>query len=74
MEARLRLHLVSGEYQGTQGPIDSLTNLFTATLDLQAGGRFQDELPEGAQVLFYVGKWQGDPLMVRLLKLINWCS
>ncbi|HQU58531.1 MAG TPA: pirin family protein [Saprospiraceae bacterium] len=48
------LHLTSGSYQGQQGPVESITNLFTATLELKSGGVFQDDLPAGSQVLLYV--------------------
>ncbi len=51
-----KLNLVSGEYDGQRGPIDSLTGLLTSTLKLKAEGHFSDQLPEGAQVLFYVIK------------------
>jgi redox-sensitive bicupin YhaK (pirin superfamily) len=48
------LHLVSGQFQDQVGPVDSPTDLFTSTVDLDAGGHFTDVLPEGSQVLFYV--------------------
>jgi hypothetical protein len=48
------LNLVSGSYQSQQGPIRSLTNLFTSTLDFSKTGTFQDQLPPGSQVLLYV--------------------
>jgi redox-sensitive bicupin YhaK (pirin superfamily) len=48
------LHLVSGSFQGQEGPVDSPTDLFTSTVDLDAGGHFEDTLPAGSQVLFYV--------------------
>lgn len=53
-EGKGLLHLVSGTFQSQAGPIDSLTDLFTATVDLQAGAVLTDELPAGSRVLFYV--------------------
>ncbi len=48
------LNLVSGEYQGTKGPVESITNLFTSTLFLNEGGQFSITLPSNNQVLLYV--------------------
>ena len=51
---RVTLNLVSGHYNEHQGPVDSLTSLFTSTLEMQAGGTFEIDMPQGSQVLFYV--------------------
>ncbi len=48
------LHLTSGTFQNQLGPVQSLTNLFTSTLDLKQGCTFEDHLPKRGQVLFYV--------------------
>jgi redox-sensitive bicupin YhaK (pirin superfamily) len=48
------LHLVSGSYEGQIGPVDSITNLFTSTIDLGAGGVFTTQTEANAQVLLYV--------------------
>lgn len=48
------LKLVSGKYQTQKGPVNSITNLFTSVLQLSAGAIFEDQLPAGSQVLFYV--------------------
>lgn len=53
-DGRVTLHLVSGRYQAQEGPVDSLTDLFTATVDLKSGGSFSDEMPGNSQVLFYL--------------------
>lgn len=53
-EGKGTLHLTSGSYQGQHGPVESLTGLFTSTIDIKSGGAFQDELPDGSQVLLYV--------------------
>ncbi len=51
---KVQLNLVSGTYQSHEGPIDSITNLFTSTINMSKGGQFEDSMPEGSQVLFYV--------------------
>ncbi len=53
-DGKVTLHLVSGKYQEQEGPVDSITNLFTSTVDLKKDGRFEDSIPAGDQVLFYV--------------------
>ncbi len=53
-EGKVTLNLVSGKYQDHEGPVDSITNLFTSTIDLKKEGQFEDNIPGGNQVLFYV--------------------
>lgn len=53
-EGKVQLNLVSGTYQSHQGPIDSITDLFTSTVNMNQGGKFEDSLAAGSQVLFYV--------------------
>lgn len=53
-EGKGTLHLVSGEFNGQRGPIDSLTGLFTSTIQLAQGAQFENEMADGQQVLFYV--------------------
>jgi quercetin 2,3-dioxygenase len=36
---RARVHLVSGEFGGVKGPVESLTGVFMSTVEMQAGGR-----------------------------------
>jgi redox-sensitive bicupin YhaK (pirin superfamily) len=36
---KVRLHLVSGEYGGVTGPIQSLTGVFMSTVEMKAGSR-----------------------------------
>lgn len=59
-EGQGTLHLVSGTFGDEEGPIDSLTDLFTATLELRAGAEFVDRVPEDCAVLFYVVNGQVD--------------
>ncbi|NMM47594.1 pirin family protein [Marinigracilibium pacificum] len=48
------VQMVSGEFNNVEGPVKSLTNLFTSTITLKAGGNFQKSMSEGSQVLLYV--------------------
>ncbi len=48
------LHLISGDFQGTKGPVNSPANLFTSNIDIKSGGHFSDDTPEGTNVLLYV--------------------
>lgn len=48
------LHLTSGTFNNTTGPVESLTELFTSTIDMNAGAAFTHETAEGSSVLLYV--------------------
>lgn len=48
------LHLVSGRYGETTGPIQSLTGVFMSWVDLTAGARVHLPAPSGRTILLYV--------------------
>ena len=48
------LNLISGEWQGNAGPIDTLTGVFMSTLRLPAGSHEQLPVASGRQVFLYV--------------------
>ncbi|MDB5662829.1 MAG: nuclease [Sphingomonas bacterium] len=48
------INLVSGSFGGTNGPIDSLTGIFMATIALPAGCRATLPAPAGRSVFLYV--------------------
>lgn len=48
------IHLVSGTIEGQTGPIKSLTELFTSTIDIRIGGEFTHTVPPDSQILLYV--------------------
>lgn len=48
------VNLVSGTFGGQTGPINSLTELFTSTIDIRIGGEFVHTVPAGSQILLYV--------------------
>ncbi|CAD5247351.1 MULTISPECIES: pirin family protein [Halomonadaceae] len=48
------LNLISGEWQGNAGPIDTLTGVFMSTLRLPTGSQEQLPVAPGRQVFLYV--------------------
>jgi quercetin 2,3-dioxygenase len=48
------LNLVSGRFEGIEGPIHSLTGVFMSTVRLQAGARADLPAPRGRSVFLYV--------------------
>ena len=53
-DGRARLHLISGQYGDTVGPIDSLTGVFMSILELTGGGRIHFDGLAGRNVFLYV--------------------
>ena len=52
---RVRVHLVSGEFEGVKGPVDSLTGVFMSTVEMQAGSRlYLDNLLDRSVFLYVV--------------------
>ena len=51
---RAILHLVSGDFDGKSGPVDSLTNVFMSMVSLPTGASVTLPAPEGRSVFFYV--------------------
>lgn len=50
------LALVSGAFDGAQGPIESLTGVFMAVVRLEPGGRAELPAPRGRAVFLYVAR------------------
>jgi redox-sensitive bicupin YhaK (pirin superfamily) len=48
------LHLVSGQWQGVTGPVDSLTGVFMSTIELKAGGSIRIPDLDGRNIFLYV--------------------
>lgn len=48
------VNLISGVFEEKEGPISSLTELFTSTIDIRIGGEFVHVIPAGSQILLYV--------------------
>lgn len=53
-EGKAVLNLIAGEFQGTPGPIHSLTGVFMSTVTLQAGAQVSLPAPRGRSVFLYV--------------------
>jgi redox-sensitive bicupin YhaK (pirin superfamily) len=47
-------HVVSGEVDGREGPVSSLTNLFMSWLELKEGASFSTTIPAGRGLMLYV--------------------
>ncbi|MBS3914388.1 MAG: pirin family protein [Bacteroidetes bacterium] len=48
------LHLISGDFAGKKGPAKSITNLFTAWLEIKAGGTFSWDVEAEKNIMFYI--------------------
>lgn len=48
------MHLISGDFNGSHGPAQSITNLFTSWIDLKKGATLQLEVYETREVLLYI--------------------
>jgi len=68
---KVRVHLVSGTYGGVTGPVESLTGVFLATVEMQAGARLHIDGLLDRNVFLYVirGVIQGVPETVSAFHL-----
>ena len=53
-DGKVTLNLIAGQWEGTQGPVPTLTDVFMSTIALQAGGRFTVTGLRERNVLLYV--------------------
>jgi redox-sensitive bicupin YhaK (pirin superfamily) len=51
---RVTMHLSSGEWEGTRGPVQSLTGVFMSTIEFKAGGRLRVRDLAQRNVFLYV--------------------
>ena len=51
---RVNVHLISGEWEGTKGPVEPLTGITATWIDLKAGGSFETRVAAKRNILFYV--------------------
>jgi hypothetical protein len=51
---KAKVALISGELDGRQGPIESLTGVFMSTVELQGGAHLALAAPKGRTVFLYV--------------------
>jgi len=70
-DGKVRVHLVSGTYGGATGPVESLTGVFLATVEMQAGARLHIDGLLDRNVFLYVirGVIQGVPETVSAFHL-----
>jgi redox-sensitive bicupin YhaK (pirin superfamily) len=53
-DGRVTMHLSAGEWEGTRGPVQSLTGVFMSTIDFKAGGRLRVRDLAQRNVFLYV--------------------
>ena len=55
-EGGCALHLVSGDWRGRSGPVESLTGVFMSWLEMKPGGRIRFDNLADRDVFFYVAR------------------
>ncbi len=55
-EGKVLLNLIAGEWEGSTGPVRSLTGVFMSTLEMRAGGSIHFGGLEGRNVFLYVAR------------------
>ncbi|MGA9589681.1 MAG: pirin family protein [Salegentibacter sp.] len=53
-EGKIRTQIVSGEFRGTKGAFDTLTDINLATIHFEKGARLELKIPENHNIFFYV--------------------
>lgn len=53
-EGKVTVNLISGERNGIQGPVNSITGLTMASVEMKAGGKFTADVKESNNIFFYV--------------------
>ena len=53
-DGKARVHLISGEFDGVRGPVESLTGIFMSWVELAAGARFRAAVSASRNVFLYV--------------------
>ena len=51
---KVKLHVVSGEWNHIKGPVNSITGIEIVNMELQKGGKYEIQLPPERNILFYV--------------------
>lgn len=57
-DGKVDIQLISGEWEGEKGAVDSLTNMTLTRIDLRKGGRFSVDIPAERTIFFYVVRGQ----------------
>jgi redox-sensitive bicupin YhaK (pirin superfamily) len=53
---KVTMNLIAGQWEGNQGPVQSLTGVFMSTLQMRAGGSLRITGLEGRNVFLYVAR------------------
>lgn len=53
-EGKVKVQLISGEWDGHKGAVDSPTDLHISRIDMQEGGSFRTTIPTERTIFFYV--------------------
>jgi quercetin 2,3-dioxygenase len=53
---KVRVNLISGEFNGQKGPVDSITGLTMTSIEFDSGGNFKTDVFKDQNILFYVVK------------------
>src|SRR5690606_28338119 len=75
-EGKVKVNLISGEWNGHKGPKDSITDLFMTTVEIQAGGQFEIDVEEKRNIFFYVvrGKLEVNNEQAEMLQLVEFTN
>ena len=57
-EGKVSIQLISGEWEGEKGAVDSLTDMTLTRIDLLKDGRFSVDIPANRTIFFYVVRGQ----------------
>ena len=73
---KVKVNLISGEWAGHKGPMDSITKLFMTSVELEAGGKFEIDVNESRNVFFYVvrGKLSVNGQHAQMLNLVEFTN
>ncbi len=52
-DGKAKLNVISGDYKGLKGPIESLTNITAFTIELKKGGKLDITIPEERNAMLY---------------------
>jgi quercetin 2,3-dioxygenase len=65
----VKVNVISGSFDGAQGPIESLTGIVMTTVELKAGSRITLPAPRGRNVFFYIVR--GELNVGRAMELVD---
>ena len=69
---RVRVNVISGEFEGVKGSIESLTGIVMMTIELKAGSLITLPAPRGRNVFFYIVRGELD--VGRAMELVDFAD